>query len=149
MKKIWKICAAVLAAAVFTAFAGCSARTAATADSFEKQAKSAGFTVKTATGDSSGATKTLIATKDGTDVEVDFHQFANTYASQNWYSDQKGSMTVGTGKTVVDSDAYNKYTLSNGEIRYVLVRMDKTALLCKAVSSRQSDVDALLKAIHY
>ena len=149
VKKIWKICAVALAAAILTAFAGCSARTAATADEFEKQAKSAGFTVKTVTDDSSGAAKSLTATKDGSDVEADYHLFSTGDAAQNWYTEQKSSMTIGTGKNVVDSDAYSKFTLTNGEIRYVLVRMDKTVVLCKTVDVKQSSIDSLLKAIGY
>jgi uncharacterized protein YcfL len=149
MKKIWKICAIVLLASVLTIFAGCSARKAITAEEFQKQAKSAGYTVTEPKDDSSGATKSYVATKDGSDVEIDYHLFSSAYSAQNWYSTQKNSMKTGTTKTVVDSDNYNKYTVTNGEINYVLVRVDKTAVLCKAVASKAGEVDSFLNTIKY
>ncbi len=149
MKKIAKICVAVLAAAVFTMFAACSARSAVSADDFQKQAKSAGFTVAAPASDSSGASKSLTATKDGTDVEVDFHQFADAASAQNWYAEQKNTLTDGSAKNVVDSDAYNKYKLTNGEIFYEIVRMDNTAILCKTTTAKQSTAEGLLKSIRY
>lgn len=149
MKKIWKICAVALLASVLTVFAGCSARKAITADEFQKQAKSAGYTVTEPENDTSGATKSYVATKDGSDVEIDFLLFANAYSAQNWYSTQKNSMKAGTTKTVVDSDNYSKYTVTNGEINYVLVRVDKTAVLCKAVTSKAGEIDSFLNTIKY
>jgi ABC-type glycerol-3-phosphate transport system substrate-binding protein len=149
MKKIWKICAVALSAAILTVFAGCSARTAISADEFQKQAKSAGYTVTEPENDSSAALKTYVATKDGSDVEIDFHSFANAYSAHNWYSDRKNSMKSGTTKTVVDSDNYSKYTVSNGEIRYVLVRVDKTVILCKAIASKAGEIDSFLNTIKY
>lgn len=149
MKKITKICAAVLAVALFTVFTACSARSTVSADDFQKQAKSAGFTVAAPSSDNSGATKSLAATKDGTDVEVDYHQFSDASSAENWYNQQKASLTQGTGKNVVDSDAYSKYTVTNGEIYYVLVRMDDTAIVCKSTTAKQSVVDGLLKTLKY
>lgn len=148
MKKIWKICVVALAAAALTVFAGCSARAAVSADDFQKQAKSAGFTVAAPESDSSGASKSLTATKGGTDVQIDYHQFADASSAESWYSTQKSALT-GSGKNVVDSDTYNKYTLTNGEIHYVLVRMDNTAVLCKTTSAKQSEGDSFLKSIRY
>lgn len=149
MKKIWKICAVALASAVLAVFAGCSARAAVSADEFQKQAKSAGFTVTAPASDGSGASKSLTAMKDGTDVEIDFHQFADAYTAQNWYAQQKSALTTGTGKNIVDSDAYSKYTLTNGEIYYALVRMDNTAIFCKSTAAKQSVTDGFLKSIKY
>ncbi len=149
MKKIAKICAVALAAAVLTAFAACSARSAVSADEFQKQAKSAGFTVAAPASDSSGASKSLTATKDGTDVEVDFHQFTDASSAADWYGQQKSSLPSGSGKNVVDSDAYSKYTLTNGEIYYALVRMDNTVVFCKTTTGKQSAADGLLKTLKY
>ncbi len=148
MKKMTKICAVILAVALFTVFTACSARSTVSADEFQKQAKSAGFTVETPSSDNSGATKSLGATKDGTDVEVDYHQFSDATSAENWYGQAKGSLQ-GTGKNVVDSDAYSKYTVTNGEIYYVLVRMDDTALVCKSTTAKQSVVDGFLKTLKY
>lgn len=148
MKKIMKICAAVLAVAFFTVFTACSARSTVSADEFQKQAKSAGFTVAAPSSDSSGAKKSLSATKDGTDVEIDYHQFSDAASAEDWYGQGKGSLQ-GTGKNVVDSDAYSKYTVTNGEIYYVLVRMDDTVIVCKSTTAKQSVVDGLLKTLKY
>jgi hypothetical protein len=149
MKKIGKIFTTVLAVAVLTVFAGCSARSAVSADEFEKQAKSAGFTVTTPESDSSGAEKSLTATKGGSDAEVDFHQFSDASSAQSWYSEQKSALTSGSGKNVVDSDAYSKYTLTNGEIYYAIARIDNTVIYCKTTIANQSAADNLLNALHY
>lgn len=150
MKKIAKLCAVFLAAAVLTVFAACSARSAVSADEFQKQAKSAGFTVASPSSDDSGAAKSLTATKDGTDVEVDFHQFSDAPAAESWYGQQKTLMaSAGSGKNVVDSDAYSKYTLTNGEISYELVRMDNTVIFCKTTTAKQNVADSLLKSLKY
>lgn len=148
MKKKLKILAAALAAVALTAFAGCSARSAVSAEDFEKQAKSAGYTVTAASGDSSGASKTLTAAKSGKPEQIIFHVFANGISAQNWYSAEKTELG-GTAKTVVDSDNYNKCTLENGDIYYVLVRMDNTAVLCRVSPSNKSAADSFLKAIKY
>ncbi len=148
MKKLLKFCVVALAAAVVATFAGCSARTAISADDFQKQAKSSGFSVSEAAGNDSGAEKSLVATKDGSDVEIDFHAFSDAGNAQGWYTAQKGSL-ASSGKVVVDSDNYNKYTLANGEMYYVLVRMDKTAILCKTTANKKNEADSFLKTIHY
>lgn len=148
MKTIRKVLAAVLTVAIFTVFPACSARSAVSADEFQKQAKSAGFTVAAPTSDSSGAEKSLTAAKDGTDVTVDYHKFSDTSTAAGWYSERKSTLT-GSGKNVVDSDAYSKYTVTNGEIYYALVRMDNTVVFCQTTISKQSAADSLLKALHY
>lgn len=129
-------------------FAGCSARTAISSNDFQSQAKSSGFTVSDNSTDESGAEKALIATKDGTDVQIDFYEFSDANASQNWYTTQKTELGT-SGKTVVDSDVYNKYSLQNGDICYTVVRMDKTAVLCKTVASKKGVADDFLKKIKY
>jgi hypothetical protein len=149
MKKIWKICAVALLASMLTVFAGCSARTAITADEFQKQAKSAGYTVTEPENNDSAATKSYTATKDNSDVEIVFRIFSDAYSAQNWYSTQKSSLKTETVKTAVDSDNYSKYTVTNGEIYYVLVRVDKTVVFCKAVASKAGEVDSFLSTIKY
>ena len=148
VKKALKFCAAVLTAAVLTVSSGCSARSAISADDFQKQAKGSGFSVSETANDNSGAERSLTALKDGTDVEIDYHIFSDESSAQNWYVAQKGSL-AGSGKVIVDSDSYNKYTLVNGEIDQTLVRMDKTAVLCKTTAAKKSEADNFLKAIHY
>jgi thiamine biosynthesis lipoprotein ApbE len=150
MKKFSKILAALLAALSVTALAGCSARKAVTAEEFQTAAESAGFTVTDTSSSnySSSAKQTLSAAKDGVDVQVTYYSFADADSALSWYNSEKNSLPV-TGKTVVDSDAYNKYSLTNGEVYYLVVRMNATALLCKATTAKQADADSLVAALKY
>lgn len=150
MKKNTKILAVLLAALSVTALAGCSARKAVTAEEFQTAAESAGFTVTdTSSSDySSSAKQTLSAVKDGVDVSVTYYAFADTDSALSWYNSEKSSLPV-TGKTTVDSDAYNKYSLTNGEVYYLVIRMDATALLCKTTTAKQSEAESLVTALKY
>lgn len=148
MKKIFKFLVITLAVVVISAFAGCSARAAISADDFQKQAKSAGFTVAEQNSDNSGATKSFAATKSKSDTQIIYYTFSSDSGSQSWYSTVKSGLT-GSGKTVVDSDSYNKYSLTNGEIYYLLVRMDNTGILCKTTVSNKSEADNFINSIKY
>lgn len=148
MKKLVKLCAVLLAATVVSAFSGCAARTSISANDFQKQAKSAGYTVATASDTSSGASKVLSAKKDGTDVEICYYLFNTADAALTWYTTEKDGLS-GSGKTIVDSDAYNKYTLTNGEIYYLVVRMDNTGILCKTTLAKKDEADQFVKALKY
>lgn len=148
MKKIARFCAVFLAAAAVLAFSGCSARTAVSADGFQERAKSAGYTVAAVTDDNSLADKVLSAKKNGTDVEIRYYSFKTADSAINWYSTEKDNLPE-DGKTVVDSDAYNKYTVSNGEIHYMIIRMDNTGILCKTTLQNESEADSFVKSLKY
>lgn len=148
MSKIRHFCTMGIIGLFLFLFVGCSARTVISANEFQSQAKSSGFTVTANSSDESGAQKSLTATKDGTDVQINFYEFADASASQTWYTAQKAQLGT-AGKTVVDSDAYNKYSVQNGDFSYIAVRMDKTAILCKTVASKKSVAEDFLKKIKY
>ena len=140
MNRFVKSCAALLAAAAVLASAGCSARQPVTADDFQKQAKSAGYAVSASSG--SGATK------GGTDVQASFLPFSGASSALSWYNEQKSALS-GSVKTVVDSDVYNKCEMTNGEIYCLIVRMDKTAVLCKTTTAKKGEAEALVSSIKY
>lgn len=148
MKKRFRLCVFSLALAVIMAFAGCSARSAISADDFQKQAKSAGYTVASQTSDTSGAAKSFSATKSGTDIQILYYSFSADADAQNWYSSQKNGLS-GTGKTIVDSDTYNKYTETVGDIYFLLVRMDNTVIICKTPSAKSGDANNFISSIKY
>lgn len=148
MKKLFKLCVVSLAAAVLVAFTGCSARSTISSDEFQKQAKSAGYTVTAQTQSDTTVTKCLAATKSNSDTQIFYLTFSSAANAQSWYSSQKNGLS-GTGKTVVDTDTYNKYNLTNGEIYYLLARMDDTAVFCKTTVAKKSEADNFVSSIKY
>lgn len=151
MKKLIKLCTAVLAVVTLLAFAGCSARSPITADEFTKQAKAQGFTVKEATSSNTDVDKYLTATKDETGTELVFISFKTDAAAESLYTSLKKSISDGTtvaGKAL-DSATYNKYTLVNGELSHTLARMNTTIVYGKATSVHQNQVDDFFKVIKY
>lgn len=151
MKRIIKLCAAILAAAAVFALAGCSARTTVTADEFKKQAESAGFTVTDSSSTNTNIEKYLSAVKSETGTELAFISFTSENAAEEMYANIKSNISAGTDGTAknVDSSAYNKYTLVNGELNHTLVRMNKTVVYGKATTTYKNQMDDFFKAIKY
>lgn len=150
MKKIFKLCTAVLAVVAMLSFMGCSARTPITADDFKKQAESAGFTVTDSTA-SSNVDKYLTAVKSETGSELVYILFATQSEATEMYSSVKTSISEGTNGTAtnVDSSSYSKYTLVNGELHHTLTRMGSTIVYGKTTSTYKTQVDDFFKAIKY
>jgi hypothetical protein len=151
LKKLFKLCAAVLAAVTVVSLAGCSARSPVTADEFTKQAKAAGFTVKEESATNADVVKYLSAVKSETGTEIIFISFKTDDAAESMYTSVKSSITKdtnGTAKTL-DSATYSKYTLVNGELSHTLTRMGTTLVYGKATTTHQNQVDDLMKAIKY
>ncbi len=151
MKKIIKLCTALLAVVTLLSFVGCSARSPVTADEFTKQAKAQGFTVKEATAPNADVDKYLTATKAETGTEIVFISFKTDSAAESLYTSFKKNITDGTTATAktLDSATYSKYTLVNGELNHTLVRMNGTIVYGKATSAHQNQVEDLFKAIKY
>lgn len=153
MKKLKKLAAVILTAAMVLSFAGCSARTPVSADEFSKQAKAQGFTVKDNSSSSSNADvdKYIDAVKSETQTEIVFISFKTESAAEEAFTSVKKNVSQGTNAktTTVDSATYNKYTVSVGELNHTLIRMDSTIVYGKATAAYQNQVDGLLKAIKY
>ncbi|NLG92221.1 MAG: hypothetical protein GX485_01415 [Clostridiales bacterium] len=151
MKRIWKLCAAVLAAAALFALTGCSARTAVTADEFKKQAEAQGFKVTDTSGYSISAEKCLEATKSETGTNITYLVFSSEASAQQSYKSMKSSISNGTGGKAsnVDSSSYNKYPYVNSELTHTLVRMNKTIIYGKATLTHKNQVDDFMKAVKY
>lgn len=151
MKKIIKLCAVVLAAAAVFALAGCSARTPVSADEFKKQAEAAGFTVTDSSTSNANVEKYLSAIKNETGTELAFLSFPSESDASEMYATLKSGITTGTDGTAknIDSSSYNKYTLVNGELNHILVRMNKTIVYGKATSAYKNQIDDFFNAIKY
>ena len=148
MKNMFKFCVLALSVVVMLACAGCAARTAITSDDFQKQAKSSGFTVTAETSPSTYVTKDFLAAKNDSDIQITFLSFDTAEHAQSWFSTQKGSQT-GSEKTIVDTETYNKCTVTNGEIYSLLIRMDNTFVSCKTTLAKKSEVDNFISTIKY
>lgn len=149
MRKFIKLFALCLAAALTVAVSGCSARTSATADSFQKQAEKQGFKVSAETSQTDSVTKYLNAEKDNSDTKISFLTFSDASAAQGKYSDLKKTVSPSGGGSTVDSASYNKYTVTNGEIYYTLIRMDTTILYCQTTVTHKDEINNLIQALKY
>lgn len=148
MKKAFKLCLLALAVSAAVVLGGCSARSSVSDGDFKQKAEAAGFKVSEKGAPSAEVTKDLSAAKDGSDTQYTFLTFDTAAHAQSWYFSQKENLPAG-GKTLVDSDSYNKFTLSNGEIYYVLVRTDNTFLSCQTTISKADEVNSFLSSIKY
>lgn len=149
MKKFFKIVAAVLAAAAVLTVSGCSARTPLAADGFDKLAKSQGFKVQDAGTADSSVTKSLTATKAESDTTITFTVYKDASSAEEQFSAQKKTASPSGGGQSVDSATYNRYTVTNGELYYVIVRMDTTLLSCQSTVTNKDETDNLVKAAKY
>lgn len=153
MKKILKLCAAILAAVTVLSLVGCSARTPVTTDVFKKQAETAGFTVTDGSTENASVTKYLSAVKAESGTELVFILFNTEAGASEMYTSIKSSISAGTAtsatSTNIDSSFYNKYTLLNGELSHTLARMGTTIVYGKATSVHKNQVDDFFKTIKY
>ena len=146
LKKIAALAAALLTAAAL--LGGCAARTAVSPEEFQKKAEGLSYTVQAQTPTEVGAEKTLSAAKKDSDAQVSFIVFDTAAHAAGSYSALRKSMPSKGGQAI-DSDAYNKFTVTNGEIYYVLIRMDNTVLNCTDSVSKQKETDDLVSALKY
>lgn len=150
MKKNNKCSLLLLLFAIFFAFSGCSARSAITADTFQKTAKSSGYTVTKASSSNTSVVDYYTgATKSGDD-ELVYTSFTTQSGAQTFYNAMKSSIVAGDNKPQnIDSSAYSKYIVTNGEIYYVLVRLEKTVIYGKTTISNKAALDKYFNTIKY
>lgn len=151
MKKIFKLCSAVLISAVVFCLAGCSARTPVTPDEFKKQAEASGFKVTESESSAGNVEKYASAVKPETETEIVFISFKDDTSAHDTYNSIKTGLTNGEDKNTknVDSSSYNKFTFQNGELSHTLVRMNKTIVYGKSTLSHTNEVEEVFKKIKY
>ena len=128
---------------------GCAVRRAVTSDAFKKEAEKEGFTVSEKTSSDSDVSKYLIASKKGSDTKIVYLSFEGSSSAHDRYVAAIGDLIPSGGKDTVDSDTYNKYSVSNGELYYTIARMDATVIYCTTTVSKKSEADGFMKAMKY
>lgn len=126
---------------------GCSARSAISPDSFQSSAESAGFTVTEEDASSQGAQVYYSAQKD--DIDVVYLEYESSSEAQNAYSTLKKSVETAGASVIVESDAFCKYTVTNGEIYHAIIRSGSTLVYGKTPASGQEVLDQLIQALDY
>lgn len=149
MKRFVKIYAAVITAALLLIMSGCSARTPLSADDFKKQAENQKFTVTAETSSDSSIDKYMIADKSGTDTKIVYLSFSDNSSARDQYASLKEDAAPSGGGDAVDSDSYNKYTVTNGELYYTIARIDNTVIYCKTTTTHKDEADNFMKAVKY
>ncbi len=149
MKKNIKVIPLMLAFVIMLLLPGCSVRKPVSAANFKKEAEKEGFTVSEKTSSDVGAESYLIASKKGSDTKIVYLSFGSASSAHDGYTAAIGDLIPSGGKNVVDSDTYNKYTVSKGELYYAVTRMDDTVIYCSAVTSQKDEADNFMKAVNY
>ena len=150
MKKLNKCSLFLLLFAIIFTFPGCSARNAITADTFQKEAKSSGYTVKQNTSTNTSVVSYYTGTTSSTDDELDYLTASSVSSAQEIYNSMKDSIVAGDNKPQnIDSSSYSKYAVTNGEIYYVLVHVDKTVVYSKTTVANKTKVDKFFSSIKY
>ena len=123
--------------------AGCSARSEIAPDSFQSAAEGAGFTV---TQEESEQDVAAYYTAVKEDAAVSYFEFNNASDAQAAYASLKKSIAT-SGASVVESDAFCKYSVTNGEIYHIIIRSGTTLVYAKSPSSQQEYVDQLVDSL--
>ena len=142
---IRKAAASALMCALLLFPSGCSARSAVTPETFQSAAESAGFTV-TQEEAQQGTEAYYTASKD--DIDVSYVEYGSSADAQGAYATMKKSIEA-EGASVVESDSYCKYTVTNGEMYHVLIRSGATLVYGKTPVSGQSSLDQLVSDLDY
>ena len=142
---IRKAAASALMCALLLFPSGCSARSAVTPETFQSAAESAGFTV-TQEEAQQGTEAYYTASKD--DIDVSYVEYGSSADAQGAYATMKKSIEA-EGASVVESDSYCKYTVTNGEVYHVLIRSGATLVYGKTPASGQSSLDQLVSDLDY
>ena len=131
---------------------GCAARSPITAEEFETQASAVGFTVETPSVDPETYVSARTAYDETIDMQIDFAVCADQETATTTYNGLKefiGEPKTAEKTTNVDSAAYSKYTVENGELYFVVARIEDTVLYGTGKLAQRSKMDELLGAIHY
>lgn len=131
---------------------GCSARTPVTAEEFETQASAVGFTVETPSVDPETYVSARTAYDQTIDMQIDFAVCKDQETATTTYNGLKeyiGEPKTAERTTNVDSAAYSKYTVENGELYFVIARIEDTVLYGTGKLAQRNKMDELLSAIQY
>lgn len=131
---------------------GCSARTPVTAEEFEAQASAVGFTVETPSVDPETYVSARTAYDQTIDMQIDFAVCKDQETATTTYNGLKeyiGEPKTAERTTNVDSAAYSKYTVENGELYFVIARIEDTVLYGTGKLAQRNKMDELLSAIQY
>lgn len=151
MKNWIRLGAAALALTAALACTGCAARTPVSSEEFQTHAESAGFLVQAPEMNSEDVVDFRIALDQEAGMEIDFAICKDQQTAVDTYNSIKNNIKMtDLAKTKnVDSSAYSRYTVENGEIYYVVVRLEDTVALGKGKIVHQNKMNTLFDSIKY
>lgn len=145
-----RIFALAMAVALFCT--GCAARSPVSAEEFEAQATAVGFTVETPNVDPDVYPAARSAYDKTIDMQIDFAVCKDRQTATDTYNNIKeaiGAPATASKTSNVDSAAYSKYTVENGELYFVLARTEDTVFYGSGKLAQRNKMEELLKAIKY
>ncbi|HOP65807.1 MAG TPA: hypothetical protein PLX66_02170 [Bacilli bacterium] len=155
MKKISKLGLLALVIVFSLFITGCGKKTALTADEFKNQMETLGFDVIDATEyitDETVATAYIAQKADA--YQVEFYVFTTDDAAKAGYDQYVANLKVIAGSetnanTEVTNNTYYKYTDKAGDYYSATIKVDKTLLYVRALSTYQSEIDQIIDELNY
>ena len=127
-------------------FCSCSAKSAATAEQFQKAAEDVGYTVEEQ--DAGGLVSIHMASKDDTSAMV-FYVCNSEDEAKNAFTRLKENLPDSVTPEEVDSSYYSKCTAENDESYYSIIRMGSTVLASAVELSEKDNVLSVVNALGY
>lgn len=129
---------------VFT-LAGCSAKSAATAEQFQKAAEDAGYTVEEQ--DSGSIVSVQTASKD--ESSMTFYICNTEDEAKTAVNNLKSNLPTTDNQERVDSSYYSKYSVEDEESYYSVIRMGTTVLACAVDMEDKGSCQQVASALGY
>lgn len=149
MKKFKKGFAVIFIAVFLFSITGCSVRKSISSDKFKAEAQKEGFTISEQTSSDASVDNYLIASKKGSDTKIVYLSFEDSSSAHDRYAASIGDLVPSGGKDAVDSDTYNKYSVSKGELYYTITRIDATIIYCTTTVTKKDEADSFMKVVNY
>lgn len=143
-RKLFSLVFPFLLLAVFV-MSGCSAKSAATPEQFQKAAEEAGYTVEEQ--DAGTMASIHSATKEDSTSTLMFYVCSSESEAKSALSTLRQSMP--SDQKHVNSSYYTRYTAEDDETYYTVIRMGNTLLTAAVEPDDQETVETVVSALGY
>ena len=149
-----KVTLAVFACALLlSAFTGCGAKTAQSADGFTQIMEDAGFDVADMTAELGTDEITSILFAVGTNYQMEYYAFNDSESCADCFYFNKEEFdeefSVKSFSSEITLNTYNYYAFNADGDFHMIARVDNTLLICVADKAYKSEITDLLKTLGY
>lgn len=124
---------------------GCSAKSAATAEQFQKAAEEVGYTVEE---QDAGSFESYHMASKG-DSSIAFYVCATEQDAKSALVNLKSNLPSGVTPEHIDSSYYSRYTAETEDTYYSIIRMGNTVMASAVELSEKGNVESVASALGY